>query len=75
MQSTSYTKQQGCTKFLLIKSGGEEYQVVKRGSKYHSCGEEYNVEKKERGSNIVLPKYYDCLDEYQVGKMGMLLKF
>ena len=22
---------------------------------YHGCGEEYNVEKKERGSNIIFP--------------------
>ena len=29
----------------FIKSVGEE--VVKRGRKYHDCGEEYNVEKRE----------------------------
>ena len=29
----------------LVKSAGEEYQVVKRGRDYHGCGEEYNAEK------------------------------
>ena len=33
----------------FIKSVGEEYQVVKRVRKYYGCGEEYNVEKRERG--------------------------
>ena len=27
----------------FIKSVGEDYQVVKRGSEYHDCGEEHNV--------------------------------
>ena len=39
----------------FIKFVGEEYQVVKRGIKYHGCGEKYNVEKRERGSNITFP--------------------
>ena len=29
----------------IIKSVGEEYQVVKRGREYYGCGEEYNVKK------------------------------
>jgi len=28
---------------------------MKRGRIYHGCGEEYNVEKRERGSNIIFP--------------------
>ena len=27
---------------------------MKRGEKYHDCGEEYNVEKRERVSNIII---------------------
>ena len=40
----------------FIKSVGAEFQVVKRGRKYHGCGEayEYIVEKRERGSIIVI---------------------
>ena len=38
---------------MFIQSVGEEYQVVKRGSEYHGCWKEYNVEKSE--SNIILP--------------------
>ena len=44
---------QGCMKF---KSFGEEYQVVKRGRENIlgvACGEEYNLEKKERRSNNI----------------------
>ena len=33
---------------------GEEYQVVKRGREYYGCGKENRVEKRERGSNIIL---------------------
>ena len=33
----------------------EEYQVVKTGKEYYGCGEKYNVEKRERGSNIIFP--------------------
>ena len=36
-----------------IKSVEEEYQVVKRAREYHGWEEEYNVEKRERGSNII----------------------
>ena len=39
----------------FIKSVGEEYQVVKRRKNYYGCGEEYNMEKRERGSNIIFP--------------------
>ena len=28
--------------------------AVKRGREYHVCGEEYNIKKSERGSNIIL---------------------
>ena len=42
---------QGCKKF---KSLGEEYQVVKRGRKYHGSAEEYNVDKTEKGNIIYL---------------------
>ena len=49
----------------FFKSVWEEYQVVKRGRKYHGSGEEYNVEKRERGSNIIL--LYN-IEEYQAGK-------
>ena len=38
-----------------IKSVGEEYQVVKGGREYPGYGEEYNVEKRERGSNMIFP--------------------
>ena len=39
----------------FIKFAWEEYQVVKRGREYHGCGEEYNIEKRKRGSNIIFP--------------------
>ena len=28
---------------------------MKRGREYHGCGEEYNVEKRKIGSNIIYP--------------------
>ena len=34
---------------------GEEYQVVKRGREYHGCWEDYDMETRERGSNIIFP--------------------
>ena len=34
---------------------GEEYKVVKRGRKYHGCGEEHNVEIRERRSYTIYP--------------------
>ena len=33
--------------YQFIKSGGEEYQAVKKGREYHGCGEEYSLEKRE----------------------------
>ena len=39
----------------VINFVGEEYQVVMRGREYHGGGEEYNVEKSERGNNIIFP--------------------
>ena len=30
-------------------------EVLKRGREYDGCGEEYNVAKMERGSNIIFP--------------------
>ena len=53
---------QGCIKFLIphpwgwgnfIKSYGEEFQAVKRGRESKGFWEEYHVEKKVRGSNII----------------------
>ena len=40
---------------IFIKSAGEEYQGVKRGRVFRGFGKEYNVEKRERGSNIIFP--------------------
>ena len=40
--------------YSFIKSSGEEYQVVKRGRKYHGYREEYNVEKKGKGNQYHL---------------------
>ena len=40
-------------KVPYLKSVGEEYQVVKRGREYHGCGEQYNLKKRERGSNMI----------------------
>ena len=39
----------------FIKSVGQEYQVVKRGKEYNDCAEEYNVELRKVGSNIIFP--------------------
>ena len=51
---------QGCTLYnvhikfgIPIKSVGEEYQAVKRGREYRGRGEEYYMEKRERGSNTI----------------------
>ena len=52
MYKVSY-RPQGPGEF--IKSIGEEYKVVKRGRKYYGCGEEFNVERRVRGSNIIVP--------------------
>ena len=45
---------QWCIKYV-IKSVGEEYQVVKWERDYHGFVEENNVEKRERGSNFIFP--------------------
>ena len=37
----------------VIKSIEKDYQVVKREMEYHGYGEEYNVEKRKSGSNII----------------------
>ena len=37
----------------FTKSDREEYQVLKRGRKYHGCEEKYNIYKREIGSNII----------------------
>ena len=37
----------------FIKSVGEQLQVLKRGISW--LQEEYNVDKRERGSNIIVP--------------------
>ena len=34
---------------------GKTYQVLQVGVEYHVCGEEYNVDRRERGSNIIFP--------------------
>ena len=46
-------------KVMIYTRGGdqvcwEENQVVEMGREYHGCKEEYNVEKREAGSNIIL---------------------
>ena len=38
-----YIHVEGCIK--LIKSAGEEYQVLKRGREYKDCGEKFTVKK------------------------------
>ena len=38
-----------------MKSDWEDCQVVKKGSEYHGHGEEYSVEDRKRGSNIIFP--------------------
>ena len=58
-------------------SFGEEYQVVMRGMEYHGCGEDYNVEKREKGSNVIFPiilRLWRRISR-QVGKRGRLRKF
>ena len=39
----------------LIKLIGGGYHFVKRGREYHGCGEEYNMEKKEKKKHDHLP--------------------
>ena len=49
---------------------GEEHQVVKRGGEYHDCGEEYNGEKREGGSDIIFPKILRLLGRITSGEKG-----
>ena len=44
--------------------------MVKRRRKYHGCGEEYNQEKRERGSNIIFPKILRLLERISSGEVG-----
>ena len=55
----------------FIKCVGEEFQVVKRRREYHGCGEEYNLEKMERGSNSVLSIILMLLGKILSGEEGM----
>ena len=57
----------------FIKSVEEECQVVKRGREYHGCGEEYNVEKRERGSKIIVPMILKLLGRISRGKVTEIL--
>ena len=49
----------------------EEYQVVKSGREYHGCGAEYNVVKREKGSNIIFPIILRLLGRISSGEEGM----
>ena len=57
-------------KVPYIQSVGKEYQVVKRGREYYSCGEKYNVEKRGRGSNIIFPFIIRLLGRISSGEEG-----
>ena len=48
----------------------EDYQVVKRGGECHSCGEEYNVIKRVRVSNIIFPLILRLLGRISNGEEG-----
>jgi len=41
---------------------------VKRGREYHGCGEEYYVEKREMGSNIIFPLILRLLGRISSGE-------
>ena len=49
-------------------SVGKDYQVVKRGMKYHGFGVESNVDKRERGSNIIFPIIFRLLGRISSGE-------
>ena len=51
-----------------IKSFEEEYQVVKRGRKYH--GKIITWKKRERGSNFILPLILRLLGRISSGEEG-----
>ena len=59
----------------FIKSVGEESQVVKRGGEYHCFWEEYYVEKRERGSNIIFPIILGLLGRISSDKEGKRTEF
>ena len=46
----------------------EEYQFVKNGREHYGCGEEYNVEKMERGSNFIFPLIFRLLGRISSGE-------
>ena len=54
---------------FLIKSVGEEYQIVKRGREYHCCGEEYNM-KRGIGNYIIFPLILQLLERISSGEKG-----
>ena len=54
----------------VINYFGEEYQVVKRERECHGCGEENNVEKREKGSNIIFPIILRLLGRISSGLRG-----
>ena len=75
----SFNYIQGCIRSLsplkggvgkFIMSVGEEYHVVKRGREYHGCWEEYNKEKRERGSNMIFPLILRLLGRISGGAEG-----
>ena len=43
---------------------------MKREGKYHGCGEEYHMEKRERGSNIIFPIILRRLGRISNGEDG-----
>ena len=47
---------------------GEEYQVLKEGRVYHVCGEEYNVDKIDRGSKIIFSVILRLFERTSSGK-------
>ena len=54
-------------------SHGEEYQVVKKGREHYGCGEEYNTEIRERGSNIIFPIKLRLLGRISSGEEGKMI--
>ena len=54
----------------FIKYIGEEYQIAKRRRKFHGCGEEYNLEKREKGRNIIFPIVFRLLGRISSGEEG-----
>ena len=43
---------------------------IKRRWEYHGCGEEYNVEKMEKGSNIIFPFNIMAVGKKSIGEEG-----